>query len=169
MTTFLYLSPVLAALIAWVWRGEVPTVLTLVGGVVAILGVIIVQVRGQSAGRSAGLLGLVSRTEIRTHATASGGPRTQPDPPAARPRSLRLPVTTACSGPRLAHATAEATACSGPSKTASTRPSGRLRTQPTRRVLEGHSARAFAEEDALDAAVDDDSDCARSPWGTPLN
>jgi len=47
MTTFLYLSPVLAALIAWVWRGEVPTALTILGGVVAILGVILVQTWGQ--------------------------------------------------------------------------------------------------------------------------
>lgn len=49
MTTFLYLSPVLAALIAWVWRGEVPTALTIVGGAVAIAGVIVVQTRGQVA------------------------------------------------------------------------------------------------------------------------
>ena len=48
MTTFLYLSPVLAALIAWVWLGEVPALLTVVGGVVAIVGVIIVQTRGQA-------------------------------------------------------------------------------------------------------------------------
>jgi drug/metabolite transporter (DMT)-like permease len=47
MTTFLYLSPVLAALIAWVWRGEVPTALTILGGVVAIIGVILVQTWGQ--------------------------------------------------------------------------------------------------------------------------
>ena len=48
MTTFLYLSPVLAALIAWVWLGEVPALLTVVGGAVAIVGVIIVQTRGQA-------------------------------------------------------------------------------------------------------------------------
>jgi drug/metabolite transporter (DMT)-like permease len=48
MTTFLYLSPVLAGLIAWLWRGEVPTALTLVGGVVVIAGVVIVQRWGQA-------------------------------------------------------------------------------------------------------------------------
>jgi drug/metabolite transporter (DMT)-like permease len=48
MTAFLYLSPVLAALIAWVWRGEVPTVLTAVGGAVVIAGVVVVQTRGQA-------------------------------------------------------------------------------------------------------------------------
>jgi drug/metabolite transporter (DMT)-like permease len=48
MTAFLYLSPVLAALIAWVWRGEMPTVLTAVGGAVVIAGVVIVQTRGQA-------------------------------------------------------------------------------------------------------------------------
>ena len=48
MTTFLYLSPVLAALIAWVWLGEIPALLTAIGGAVAIVGVIIVQTRGQA-------------------------------------------------------------------------------------------------------------------------
>lgn len=48
MTTFLYLSPVLAGLIAWLWRGEVPTTLTLAGGVVVIAGVVIVQRWGQT-------------------------------------------------------------------------------------------------------------------------
>lgn len=47
LSAFLYLSPVLAMLIAWLWIGEVPAVLTLVGGLVAIGGVIIVQTKGQ--------------------------------------------------------------------------------------------------------------------------
>jgi drug/metabolite transporter (DMT)-like permease len=53
MTTFLYLSPVLAALIAWVWLGEVPGLLTVIGGAVAIVGVIIVQTRGQAREKTA--------------------------------------------------------------------------------------------------------------------
>lgn len=47
LSTFLYLSPVLAMGIAWVWLGELPTWLTLVGGLVAILGVVIVQTKGK--------------------------------------------------------------------------------------------------------------------------
>lgn len=43
MTAFLYLSPVLAGLIAWLWRGEIPTALTIAGGVVVIAGVVVVQ------------------------------------------------------------------------------------------------------------------------------
>ncbi len=46
LASFLYLSPVLASLIAWVWLGELPVLLTVFGGSLAILGVILVQTLG---------------------------------------------------------------------------------------------------------------------------
>jgi len=46
LSSFLYLSPVLASPVAWVWLGGVPALLTLVGGAIAILGVILVQTKG---------------------------------------------------------------------------------------------------------------------------
>lgn len=45
--SFLYLVPVLAYLIAWVWLGEVPTVLSVVGGAVVLAGVFVVNRRGR--------------------------------------------------------------------------------------------------------------------------
>lgn len=41
VTSFLYLSPLLAAVIAWLWLGQVPTWLTVTGGTVAVLGVML--------------------------------------------------------------------------------------------------------------------------------
>jgi len=47
LSVFLCLSPLIAAFIAWLWLGEIPTTLTVVGGIVAIAGVLIVQLRGE--------------------------------------------------------------------------------------------------------------------------
>ncbi len=46
LSSFLYLSPVIASFIAWVWLGEVPALLTILGGGSAILGVVLVQTKG---------------------------------------------------------------------------------------------------------------------------
>ncbi|MBN1121336.1 MAG: DMT family transporter [Anaerolineae bacterium] len=47
VTSFLYVNPVLAILIAWVWIKEVPDPLSLVGGGLAIAGVVIVNRLGR--------------------------------------------------------------------------------------------------------------------------
>jgi drug/metabolite transporter (DMT)-like permease len=48
-SSFHYLTPVIAVFIAWVWLGELPTFLTISGGLLTIIGVIIVTSWGKTS------------------------------------------------------------------------------------------------------------------------
>ena len=56
VTAWLYLVPLFGLLAAWLLLGEVPSTLTVVGGAVAIAGVVVLNVAKQRAARSAALL-----------------------------------------------------------------------------------------------------------------
>jgi drug/metabolite transporter (DMT)-like permease len=45
VASFLYLQPLMGCLIAWLWLGEIPTWLTVVGGTLAVLGVVLATMR----------------------------------------------------------------------------------------------------------------------------
>lgn len=47
VTSFLYVSPILSYLLAFFMRGEIPTLLALVGGAIALLGVIVLNTLGR--------------------------------------------------------------------------------------------------------------------------
>jgi drug/metabolite transporter (DMT)-like permease len=51
-TTLLYVIPVLAIGIGWLWLGEVPRLLTFAGGAVALAGVVMVNLRGRTEARA---------------------------------------------------------------------------------------------------------------------
>ena len=53
MTTALYLSPVIAIGVAWIWLGEIPKLISLFGGAGALCGVVLVNTLGKDKAKAA--------------------------------------------------------------------------------------------------------------------
>lgn len=51
--SFLYLVPPVAFLIGWLWLGEIPTLMSVLGGAIALSGVVVVQTFGRAAAEAA--------------------------------------------------------------------------------------------------------------------
>lgn len=47
LATTLYIAPVLAIAIAWLWIGEIPTFLSLLGGAITLAGVVLTNTKGK--------------------------------------------------------------------------------------------------------------------------
>lgn len=47
LTSFLAISPFLSIIIAWLWLGEIPGSISIIGGIIAILGVMLVNMKGR--------------------------------------------------------------------------------------------------------------------------
>jgi drug/metabolite transporter (DMT)-like permease len=52
VSSYLYLMPVVTVAIAWLWLGEVPTILTLMGGLIALAGVVMMHQWGHAGAES---------------------------------------------------------------------------------------------------------------------
>lgn len=62
--SFLYLTPVMAILVAWVWLGEIPRTLSLLGGVLALAGVVVVNLWGHPGLARPRAISTTSRSQI---------------------------------------------------------------------------------------------------------
>lgn len=68
--SFLYGQPVLATLVAWAWQGVVPSSVTLIGGAIALGGVLLVNFKGRPAPSSAGQVA-TGEAAVETDAVAA--------------------------------------------------------------------------------------------------